>query len=76
MACESADSADPFTFPFLLRGVFGGGFPVYPGHQGHQVVVIDFEVGAALRARVPQVGVKELSPVVQVPLRHLEVELE
>lgn len=65
-----------FTFPLLLQGVLVRAFPVYSSHQWHQVIVIDFEVSAALRAQLPQVGVQKLSPVVQILLWHLEIELE
>lgn len=53
-----------------------GAFPVNSSHQRHQVVVIDFEVSATLGGWLPEVGVQKLSPVVQIPLWHLEVELE
>ena len=65
-----------FTFPLLLQGVLGGAFPVYSSYQWHQVIVIDFEVSVALRTRLPQVGVQKLSPVVQILLWQLEIELE
>lgn len=64
------------TFPLLLLGELARAFPVYSSHQRHQVIVIDLEVSAALRARLPQVGVQKLSPVVQILLWRLEIELE
>lgn len=49
---------------------------MYSSYQWHQVIVIDFEVSVALRTRLPQVGVQKLSPVVQILLWQLEIELE
>lgn len=65
-----------FTLPLLLQGVHVRAFPVYSSHQWHQIIVVDFEVSAALRARLPQAGVQKLSPVVQILLWHPEIELE
>ena len=58
-----------------MSGVCGGAPPLQAGHQGQQVVVVHLEVRAALRALLPQVGVQQLGPVVQVLLWQQEAEL-
>lgn len=45
-------------------------------HQRHYVVVVDFEVSAALRAELSQVRVEKLRSVVYILLRYVKIELE
>ena len=63
------------TFPLPVSGVSGGAPPLQAGHQGQEVVIVHLEVSGALRAPLPQVGVQQMGPVVQVLLWQEEAEL-
>lgn len=59
-------TAAKFTFPFLVRRVIGRTFPAERNHERRQVVGVDLKMSAAVGAHVPNVGVRQPAPVVDI----------